>query len=96
MKRLNATIIDNYKAPVKLNCTEDFCKLGCVCDSLAVSKCHQQHCKKLQCMFECSCNLKSLVDMVSFFYVCMVFFALDMNIINLKSKSWDCLCEVVV
>ncbi|PIK59855.1 putative MAX gene-associated protein isoform X7 [Apostichopus japonicus] len=38
-------------------CGSDFCRLGCICDSLSwKAEEDLQHCRKLECMFECSCE----------------------------------------
>ncbi|XP_058235383.1 MAX gene-associated protein isoform X3 [Hemibagrus wyckioides] len=36
-------------------CPEDFCCLGCVCDSLHREVRGPTHCRRVECMFECSC-----------------------------------------
>lgn len=36
-------------------CVRDFCRLGCVCDSLNREPRGSTHCRRVQCMFSCSC-----------------------------------------
>ncbi|KAK3542258.1 hypothetical protein QTP86_021449 [Hemibagrus guttatus] len=36
-------------------CPEDFCRLGCICDSLYREVRGPTHCRRVECMFDCSC-----------------------------------------
>lgn len=36
-------------------CPEYFCRLGCICDSLARENRGPTHCRRVECMFDCSC-----------------------------------------
>uniref|UniRef100_A0A8C8SYC2 MAX gene-associated protein n=1 Tax=Pelusios castaneus TaxID=367368 RepID=A0A8C8SYC2_9SAUR len=36
-------------------CNNDFCRLGCVCASLALEKRQPTHCRRPDCMFGCTC-----------------------------------------
>ncbi|KAF5908503.1 MAX gene-associated protein-like isoform X1 [Clarias magur] len=36
-------------------CSEDFCRLGCLCDSLEREIRGPTHCRRVECMFDCSC-----------------------------------------
>ncbi|XP_053344957.1 MAX gene-associated protein isoform X1 [Clarias gariepinus] len=36
-------------------CSEDFCRLGCLCDSLERKIRGPTHCRRVECMFDCSC-----------------------------------------
>lgn len=36
-------------------CSKDFCKLGCVCNSLEVPMREEFHCGKAECIFQCIC-----------------------------------------
>ncbi|XP_072539494.1 uncharacterized protein mgab [Salminus brasiliensis] len=36
-------------------CPEEFCRLGCICDSLQREIRGPTHCRRVQCMFDCSC-----------------------------------------
>ncbi|XP_044748966.1 uncharacterized protein LOC123309772 isoform X2 [Coccinella septempunctata] len=38
------------------SCQKPFCKLGCVCKSLACTPRLGIHCSKIECMFECNCS----------------------------------------
>ncbi|XP_047243375.1 uncharacterized protein magl isoform X2 [Girardinichthys multiradiatus] len=42
-------------------CGQEFCRLGCVCQSLQQLKTAPDHCRRPECMFTCSC-LKSRMD----------------------------------
>uniref|UniRef100_A0A672TML1 MAX gene-associated protein n=1 Tax=Strigops habroptila TaxID=2489341 RepID=A0A672TML1_STRHB len=44
-------------------CNNDFCRLGCVCASLALEKRQPTHCRRPDCMFGCTC-LKRRVMLV--------------------------------
>ncbi|XP_036437677.1 MAX gene-associated protein isoform X2 [Colossoma macropomum] len=39
----------------KDECSEDFCRLGCICDSLQRKIRGPTHCRREQCMFDCNC-----------------------------------------
>uniref|UniRef100_A0A8C6YYC9 MAX dimerization protein MGA n=1 Tax=Nothoprocta perdicaria TaxID=30464 RepID=A0A8C6YYC9_NOTPE len=36
-------------------CNNDFCRLGCICASLALEKRQPSHCRRPDCMFGCTC-----------------------------------------
>ncbi|XP_010143037.1 PREDICTED: MAX gene-associated protein [Buceros rhinoceros silvestris] len=36
-------------------CNKDFCRLGCICASLALEKRQPTHCRRPDCMFGCTC-----------------------------------------
>ncbi|XP_065610893.1 MAX gene-associated protein isoform X6 [Cyrtonyx montezumae] len=36
-------------------CNNDFCRLGCICTSLALGRCQPTHCRRPDCMFGCTC-----------------------------------------
>ncbi|XP_070613469.1 MAX gene-associated protein isoform X2 [Erythrolamprus reginae] len=42
-------------------CNNDFCRLGCICPSLAVEKRQPTHCRKPDCMFGCTCLKRKVV-----------------------------------
>ncbi|MBN3298723.1 MGAP protein, partial [Amia calva] len=42
-------------------CLNDFCRLGCVCTSLAQERRHATHCRKPECMFGCTCLKRKVV-----------------------------------
>ncbi|XP_066486947.1 MAX gene-associated protein isoform X3 [Tiliqua scincoides] len=42
-------------------CNNDFCRLGCVCSSLALEKRQPTHCRKPDCMFGCTCLKRRVV-----------------------------------
>ncbi|KAG7466503.1 hypothetical protein MATL_G00165410 [Megalops atlanticus] len=42
-------------------CFNDFCRLGCVCTSLALECRQQTHCGKTECMFGCTCLKRKVV-----------------------------------
>ncbi|XP_054827941.1 MAX gene-associated protein-like isoform X2 [Eublepharis macularius] len=42
-------------------CNNDFCRLGCICSSLALEKRQPTHCQKPDCMFGCTCLKRRVV-----------------------------------
>ncbi|MPC69795.1 MAX gene-associated protein [Portunus trituberculatus] len=44
---------------MKENCTNEHCKLGCVCDSLLCQRKSVEHCGRVECMFDCTCRDES-------------------------------------
>lgn len=42
-------------------CNNDFCRLGCICSSLALEKRQPTHCQKPECMFGCTCLKRKVV-----------------------------------
>ncbi|KAL8169436.1 UNVERIFIED_CONTAM: hypothetical protein K2H54_049158 [Gekko kuhli] len=42
-------------------CNNDFCRLGCICSSLALEKRQPTHCRKPDCMFGCTCLKRRVV-----------------------------------
>ena len=38
------------------DCGKEFCRLGCICDSIASKPILPVHCGKMECMFRCSCD----------------------------------------
>ncbi|XP_060118804.1 MAX gene-associated protein-like [Heteronotia binoei] len=42
-------------------CNNDFCRLGCICSSLALEKRQPAHCRKPDCMFGCTCLKRRVV-----------------------------------
>ncbi|KAK7790720.1 hypothetical protein R5R35_007958 [Gryllus longicercus] len=59
LTRLDVNVIEMWDARNQ-KCTEEYCKLGCVCESLECCKpAIQQHCGKEECMFTCECEPKS-------------------------------------
>ncbi|XP_048340305.1 MAX gene-associated protein isoform X3 [Sphaerodactylus townsendi] len=42
-------------------CNNDFCRLGCICSSLALEKHQSTHCRKPDCMFGCICLKRRVV-----------------------------------
>ncbi|XP_058522022.1 MAX gene-associated protein isoform X17 [Ochotona princeps] len=51
------TIIKKRAPP----CNNDFCRLGCVCSSLALEKRQPAHCRRPDCMFGCTCLKRKVV-----------------------------------
>ncbi|XP_064122138.1 uncharacterized protein LOC135226467 isoform X2 [Macrobrachium nipponense] len=75
MKRLSMNFV-NYVGetieqpePVKIDpnatCKNDFCKLGCVCETLLCTRKDPEHCGRIECMFECTCRDESWKHPVS-------------------------------
>uniref|UniRef100_A0A8D1ZM23 T-box domain-containing protein n=1 Tax=Sus scrofa TaxID=9823 RepID=A0A8D1ZM23_PIG len=42
-------------------CNNDFCRLGCICSSLALEKRQPAHCRRPDCMFGCTCLKRKVV-----------------------------------
>ena len=42
------------------SCTKDYCRLGCICDSLRTKQIPPSHCGKVDCMFSCCCSKEAL------------------------------------
>uniref|UniRef100_A0A4X2KIL8 MAX gene-associated protein n=1 Tax=Vombatus ursinus TaxID=29139 RepID=A0A4X2KIL8_VOMUR len=42
-------------------CNNDFCRLGCICASLALEKRQPAHCRRPDCMFGCTCLKRKVV-----------------------------------
>ena len=42
------------------DCMKDYCKLGCICDSLRTKQIAPAHCGKVDCMFSCCCSKEAL------------------------------------
>ncbi|XP_042322595.1 MAX gene-associated protein isoform X2 [Sceloporus undulatus] len=42
-------------------CNNEFCRLGCICSSLALEKRQPAHCRKPECMFGCTCLKRKVV-----------------------------------
>ncbi|RXG68509.1 hypothetical protein Avbf_03739 [Armadillidium vulgare] len=73
MKRLNMNFVTYNKESdeetdstselgMKEPCNEEFCKMGCICDSLRCRQKPREHCGKVECMFDCNCNIESWKD----------------------------------
>ena len=43
-----------------VTCTKDYCRLGCICDSLRTKQIPPSHCGKVDCMFSCCCSKEAL------------------------------------
>lgn len=66
LKRLNVTVIDTANELVKSKksdeiCQKQFCKLGCICESIDNAKYIQTHCQRYGCMFSCTCTNVSIL-----------------------------------
>lgn len=44
----------------KYTCDKPYCTMGCVCNSLNCTSHHSAHCRKIKCMFQCTCPLKEI------------------------------------
>ncbi|XP_068209564.1 uncharacterized protein [Palaemon carinicauda] len=76
MKRLSMNFVkyvgetrEEQKEPVKIDpnvtCTNEFCKLGCLCETLQCTQRGPEHCGRIECMFECTCRDESWKHPVS-------------------------------
>ena len=45
---------------VASDCDKDYCRLGCVCETLASKPVATTHCGKAECMFRCFCSEEAL------------------------------------
>lgn len=46
-------------------CGQDFCRLGCVCDSVKQLNTHPDHCRQPECMFTCGCLRRKILQMLN-------------------------------
>lgn len=58
-------------------CSKEFCKYGCICDSLKVKDRKIDHCRRVICMFKCKCNKSMLIKGM-----------LGKGIVEIKSRLW--------
>lgn len=60
LKRLDVLIFEQESEADKNgdgSCSSEFCKLGCICESISVKPKHRaiNHCSKIDCIFKCVC-----------------------------------------
>ena len=55
-KTLGVEIIEFDEHDDCMDCLKDYCKLGCICDSLRTKQIPPAHCGKVECMFSCCCS----------------------------------------
>ena len=61
LKTLGVNIIEyEVQDSDDAQCTRDYCKFGCVCDSIKMKPIAPTHCGKVECMFDCSCSSEAL------------------------------------
>ena len=60
LKTLGVNIIEFDEHDDQGECMKDYCKLGCICDSLRTKQIPPMHCGKVDCMFSCCCSKESL------------------------------------
>ncbi|XP_030762852.1 uncharacterized protein LOC115887501 [Sitophilus oryzae] len=62
LSRLNCKLINVEVDENDSNqkCTKEYCTLGCVCKSLQCDTLIGMHCRKVECMFECSCPQRNI------------------------------------
>ena len=60
LKTLGVNIIEFDEHDIDKNCSKDYCKLGCICDSLRTKQIPPSHCGKFECMFACCCSKEAL------------------------------------
>eukprot|EP00092_Neocalanus_flemingeri_P016630 GFUD01017991.1.p1 GENE.GFUD01017991.1~~GFUD01017991.1.p1 ORF type:complete len:2163 (+),score=717.19 GFUD01017991.1:64-6552(+) len=60
LKTLGVKIIEFDEHDDCEDCLKDYCKLGCICDSLRTKQIPPSHCGKVECMFSCCCSKEAL------------------------------------
>jgi len=60
LKTLGVKIIEFDEHDDCMDCLKDYCKLGCICDSLRTKQIPPAHCGKVECMFSCCCSKEAL------------------------------------
>eukprot|EP00090_Calanus_glacialis_P009738 TRINITY_DN18135_c0_g1_i1.p1 TRINITY_DN18135_c0_g1~~TRINITY_DN18135_c0_g1_i1.p1 ORF type:complete len:2159 (-),score=869.91 TRINITY_DN18135_c0_g1_i1:100-6576(-) len=60
LKTLGVKIIEFDEHDDCEDCLKDYCKLGCICDSLRTKQIPPAHCGKVDCMFSCCCSKEAL------------------------------------
>ena len=60
LKTLGVNIIEYEDDDELGDCMKDYCKLGCICDSLRTKQIAPLHCGKVDCMFSCCCSKEAL------------------------------------
>ena len=60
LKTLGVNIIEFDEGDNLEDCLRDYCKLGCICDSLRTKKLPPSHCGKAECMIACCCSKEAL------------------------------------
>jgi len=60
LKTLGVKIIEFDEHDDCLDCLKEYCKFGCICDSLRTKKIPPSHCGKVECMFSCCCSKEAL------------------------------------
>ena len=60
LKTLGVNIIEYDEDGDLGECLKDYCKLGCICDSLRTKQLPPSHCGKVDCMTACCCSKEAL------------------------------------
>ena len=60
LKTLGVKIIEFDEHDDCMDCLKDYCKFGCICDSLRTKQIPPAHCGKVECMFSCCCSKEAL------------------------------------
>jgi len=60
LKTLGVKIIEFDEHDDCMDCLKEYCKLGCICDSLRTKQIPPDHCGKVECMFSCCCSKEAL------------------------------------
>jgi len=60
LKTLGVKIIEFDEHDDCMDCLKDYCKFGCICDSLRTKQIPPSHCGKVECMFSCCCSKEAL------------------------------------
>ncbi|KAJ2950523.1 hypothetical protein O0L34_g8767 [Tuta absoluta] len=86
LDKLDVTIIrlpDITENETSKSCSNAYCTLGCICASLQRSYHIKQHCSRVECMFECTCDFSKYKIANSFDTACP---ELIPGLINLDNK----------
>ena len=55
----HADVPDRARLPAMSDCTKEYCRLGCLCDSLMASRTNAtDHCTLAECMLQCVCGYR--------------------------------------
>ncbi|CAH0560691.1 unnamed protein product [Brassicogethes aeneus] len=60
LQRLSCKVVNVKENNIDIVCYKSHCNLGCLCNSLNSDRYIATHCKKEECMFECTCPKKEL------------------------------------
>ncbi|XP_040563596.1 uncharacterized protein [Lepeophtheirus salmonis] len=66
LKTLGVNLVEfDVTNGIRKDCDKDFCRLGCICETLSGSPVVPNHCCKIECMFRCHCSEETLKKLSS-------------------------------